>query len=109
MLGSDSFGGECTTPWEAMLSGIGKDGCVATGLRLAWTQLKINFQAVATVHDAADDAFLLAQPLNGAGFSKDGSQPKSVTHAITKELDERRAHDLDVRLCNDLPRDAYER
>ena len=109
MLGRNSFGGECTTPWEAMLSGIKKDGCVATGLRLAWTQLKINFQAVATAHDATDESFLLAQPLDRSGFHKDGSQSKSVTHAVTLELEERQAHDLDVRLCNDLPRGAYER
>ena len=79
-----------------MLSGIGKDGKVATSLRLAWTQLKINFQAVATVQDTADDTFLPAQLLNRAGFFSNRSQPKSVTHAIALELEERRAHNLNV-------------
>ena len=90
------------------MSGIRKVGNVAVGLRLAWTQLKINFQAVATVHSATDDSFLLAQPLARAGFFNDGSQPKSVTHPVTLKLKERWAHDLDVRLCNDLPRGSYE-
>ena len=33
---------------------------------------------------------------------------KPTLHAITRELEERRVHDLDVRLCNNLYRDAYE-
>ena len=92
-----------------MLSGTGKDGNIAVGFRLVWTQIKIHFQAIATAHDATDESFLLAQPLDRAGFHKDGSQPKSVTHAVTMELEERRAHDLDVRLCNNLLREAHER
>ena len=56
-----------------------------------------------------NDNFLLEQTHKRAGFYSNRLQSKSVTHAITRDLEERCIHNLDVRLSNVLPRDAFER
>ena len=52
---------------------------------------------------------LLNQELKNAGFSKNGQLHQSVTKALTKELEKVKAHDLGVRLTDQLERDKFER
>ena len=56
-----------------------------------------------------DDKLLLNQDISRAGIYPDGSIPKSVTKAITMELEKARSIQLGVTIAENMERDQYER
>jgi len=91
LFGEGAFDFPFESPWEGVLRNSRPDGNIATGIHQAWSHLNSKFQEVASPEQVGDTAnFLIAQPVERAGFYEDGSMAASVTHAVTEELEQRR-------------------
>ena len=84
---------------------------IANGLQHAWSHLTSSFQDVATPQQLQDDKLLLNQDISRAGIYSDGTIAKSVTKALTIELERSRSTKLgvQVQIAETLGQDKYER
>ena len=75
-------------PCETLLMNSRPESNIATGIQQAWSHLTFKFQKVVLPEQVVDTSkHLLTQPIARAGFYGDGSLAKSVTCAITIELE----------------------
>ena len=71
--------------------------------------LQTNFQESSSLARQNDESLLLNQDITQAGFRKDGTYPKSITKAVTAELEYSRSEQLGDHIRNTLHRRDYER
>ena len=110
LLGATSFNKPLNAPWETLLSSNRDSTHLANGLDTAWTHLQTHFQSAATVDQLVDESsYLLNQEDKWAGFYPDGRHPKSVTNAVTVELERARSTALGRKVKEELPRNDFER
>jgi len=99
-------------PWEHMLGRDNQPRGIALAIRETWSQLTTTFQDIRIPTPDADRSrrsYLLTQEINQAGFCHEGTQPKSVTRAITTEIETARGKQLTKRLVETLPKEDFER
>ena len=109
LFGAGSFNHPLDKPWETFLNTSDESGNLVCGLRHAWSQLQSNYQDVATNDELSNPKLLLTQELARAGFYEDGSVAKSVTNALTIELEGSRSRSLGNWIADRLDRKSYER
>ena len=109
MLGEGSFNHPFTAPWSCLLSTNESSNSYADGLKHAWSHLQHNFQDVSSQERASDPSLLLNQDISRAGFGADGTVSRSVTNAVTIELERSRQDHLGKRIETSMDRGEYER
>ena len=110
LFGEGAFDSAFSSPWEGVLTNSRPDGDIATGLHQAWSHLTSKFQEVATPEQMGDtENYLINQPIERAGFCADGSVKRSVTNAVTEELEKQRSSSLGTKIQETLGRDDYEK
>ena len=109
-FGDGSFDRPLESPWGTLLTSSNNTSSnIACGLQHAWSQLTSSFQEAAEPQQLHDENCLLNQDTPNAGFYKDGSIAKSVTKAITNELEKARSDKLSKSIAESLNKDNYER
>ena len=109
-LGEGSFNCPITNPWEHMLGRDNQPRGVASAIRETWSHLTTTFQNIRIPTQTDQErSYLLTQDINQAGFYHDGRQPKSVTRAITTEIETARGKQLTKRIVETLPKEDFER
>ena len=109
-LGEGSFNCPVKNPWEHMLQRDDQPQGVASAIRETWSQLTKTFQDIRIQTQTDQErSYLLTQEVEQAGFHHDGTQPSSVTRAITKEIETARGKQLRKKIVETLPKDDFER
>jgi hypothetical protein len=81
---------------------------VASAIRETWSQLTTTFQNIRIPTQTDQErSYLLTQEINQAGFYHDDTQPKSVTRAITIEIETARGKQLTKRIVETLPKEKF--
>ncbi|EJK51883.1 hypothetical protein THAOC_28906, partial [Thalassiosira oceanica] len=109
MLGEGTFNHPIEAPWGTLLNESSPSSNLAAGLKYSWHHLQSSFQEASPPMRANDGSLLLNQDASHAGFYPDGSFARSITNAITCELERSRAIALDETITSTLPRKSYER
>ena len=110
LFGEGSFNHPFTAPWATLLANSRPGSNIATGLQQAWSHLTLKFQEVVLPEQVIDSTkHLLTQPVARAGFYEDGTMAKSVTSAITIELEKQRLVRMSSIVESSLGRDDYEK
>jgi hypothetical protein len=71
-----------------MLENDNRPHSIASAIRYTWTHLTTTFHDIRTpTQTASKKSLLLMQEVQQAGFYQEGTQPSSVTRAITTEIE----------------------
>jgi hypothetical protein len=97
LFGEGSFDASVSDPWITLLTR--ENSSLQRGLRHAWNQLQVSNQAIGV---PIVENSLLCRNVNGAGRLLSGATPKSVTHAITFELEKGRFEKLNNLVASTL-------
>ena len=109
VFGEGSFNHSFTAPWETLLLNSRPESNITTGIQQAWSHLTFKFQEVVLTKQVIDTSkHPLAQPIVRAGFYEDSSMAKSVTSAITIELEKQSLMRMSSIVESSLGRDDYE-
>ena len=105
-FGEGSFDRPLNAPWGTLLTSSNNPSSnIACGLQYAWSQLKSSFQDAAEPQQLLNENCLLNQDTSIAGFYSDGSVAKSVTKALTNELEKARSDKLGKNIAESLGRE----
>ena len=82
---------------------------ISLAIRDTWTHLTTTFHDIRTPTQTANKkSYLLMQEVQQAGFYQEGTQPSSVTRAITTEIETERGEKLTKQVLQTLSRSDYE-
>ena len=83
-LGENSFDQGETKPWATLLQNSTTEFGLGSAISTAWLDIQQSFDATDVPRNSN---LLVGQPVERAGFFKDGKLPHSVTHTVSKEID----------------------
>jgi hypothetical protein len=83
-LGETSFDQGELHPWRTLLSNSTSEFGLGSAIKCAWEGIQHQFD---NTGEAKNSDQFMGQPLDRAGFSKDGKIPNSATHELSKEMD----------------------